>query len=139
MTHGMPSHKQAALEQDAIDISGVQLFDEASIKNLNETDDGSPSLVEGTLEDIGTVADRDTTSMAKMGVVTKAVVGAASEIELAVTAGSVAASEVVMADIDLSPRLSLSLREGSLSRKCSLPHRLLELEGSCINRGGESA
>ena len=48
----MPSHKQAALEQDAIDISGVQLFDEASIKNLNETDDGSPSLVEGTLEDM---------------------------------------------------------------------------------------
>ncbi|KAG2603965.1 hypothetical protein PVAP13_4NG023181 [Panicum virgatum] len=96
----MSSHKQAALEQDAIDISGVQLFDEASIKNLNETNDGSPSLVEGTLEDIGTVADRDTTSMAKMGVVTKAVVGAASEIELAVTAGSVAASEVVMADIN---------------------------------------
>ena len=95
----MSSHKQAALEQDAIDISGAQLFDEASIKNMNETDDGSPSLVEGTLEDIGTVADRDTTSMAKMGVVTKAVVGAASETELAVTAGSVIAGEVVMADI----------------------------------------
>ena len=75
----MPSHKQAALEQDAMDISGAQLFDEANMKNMNETDDGSPSLMEGTLENIGTVADRDTTSVAKMGVVTKAVVGAASE------------------------------------------------------------
>ena len=71
------------------------------MKNMNETDDGSPNLMEGTLENIGTVADRDTTSVAKMGDVTKAVVGAASEIELAVTAGSVAASEVVMADIGI--------------------------------------
>ena len=46
---------------------------------MNETDDGSPSSMERALEGTVTVAERDTTTMAEMGVVTKAVVGAASE------------------------------------------------------------
>ena len=106
---------------------------------MNETDDGSPSSMEGALEGTVTVAERDTTTMAEMGVVTKAVVGAASEIELAITAGSVAASEVVMADIVRNVEYSILLVMSELSTvrcDCALglwiaDTRASSVDGSC--------